>query len=140
MRYVIAYWSRFGNNERIAKHLAGLLGRKGEAVLVKAGTPGADKLPKADVYVFCAAAERFSISSPMKSLMKGLSSMDGKYAIINTHGLKFKSWLGRMDKLLKRSGLRKVAELDFVMGEGTDKGKGLPEGWEPRLAELAGKL
>jgi flavodoxin len=138
MRYAIIYWSRFGNNERIAQRLKELLRPKGDVDVYRAGSARA--MPRADVYVFCAAAERFGISAPMKSLMKGLSGMEGKYAIINTHALKFKSWLGRMDKLLSKSGLTKAAELDFVMGDGTDKGQGLPEGWESKLAELAGKL
>jgi len=141
MKYIIVYWSRFGNNKRIVDALEPMLAKKGTVTVVKAGTPEAAKLPPADVYIFSAAAEKFSIQTDMKKLMKGLRGMEGKkYAIINTHALKFKNWLGRMDKLLKKSGMTKVAEAAFYMGPGTDKGKGLGEGWEKQLEEFAGKL
>jgi flavodoxin len=139
MKYVVAYWSRFGNNKRIALKLEELLKQKGDVSLVVAGE--GVKLPDADVYVFSAAAERFSVNSEMKALMKGLSGMEGKkYAVINTHALGFHSWLGRMNKLLSKSGMAKVAELDFRVSGAVDKGEGLPAGWEGKLAEFAGKL
>jgi flavodoxin len=139
MKYVIAYWSRFGNNRKIALKLSELLKAKGDVVVVVAGE--CTKLPEADVYVFSAAAERFSVNSEMKKLMNGLSGMDGKkYAVINTHALGFHSWLGRMNKLLSKSGMAKVAELDFRVSGEVDKGEGLPAGWEKRLDEFAGKL
>jgi flavodoxin len=141
MKYAIIYWSRFGNNMKIVEKLELLLKPKGEVNIIKAGTPEAAKLPDADVYIFSAAAEKFSIQADMKKLMKSLRGMNGKkYAIINTHALKFKNWLGRMDKLLKNSGMTKVAEADFIMGDGTDKGNGLVDGWEKKLAGFAGKL
>ena len=141
MRYVIVYWSRFGNNKRIAEKLEELLKPKGEVKVLNAEKVGTAKLPDADVYIFSAAAERFTIATPMKKLMKSLRGMEGKrYAVINTHALGFKNWLGRMNKLLKNSGMSKAAELDFRMGPETDKGKGLADGWESRLAGFAGKL
>jgi len=139
MDYVIVYWSRYGNNTKIVERLEALLKPKGGVQVVKAGDGVA--LPSADVYVFSAAAERFSIQSDMKNLMSGLRGMEGKkYAIINTHALGIKNWLGRMDKLLSKSGMSKIAETDFRVGAGTDKGEGLPEGWEKKLEEFAGKL
>ncbi len=141
MRYVIVYWSRFGNNKAIVDRLETQLKPKGDVHVLKAGTPEAGKLPDADMYIFSAAAEKFSIQSDMKALMKALHDMGGKrYAIINTHALKFKDWLGRMDKLLKKSGMAKAAEVAFLMGPDTDKGKGLGEGWEKQLDEFAAKL
>jgi len=141
MKYAIVYWSRFGNNRKIAEHLAGVLEKKGTVEILTADKADARAMPAADVYIFSAAAEKFTIQSDMKKLMKNLGNMESrKYAIINTHALKFKSWLGRMDKLLAKSGMVKVAETDFVMGDGTDKGNGLPEGWEKRLDEFAGKI
>lgn len=139
MKYVIVYYSRYGNNKKIVEHLSHILMKKGQVQVLTADK--AEPLPPADVYVFSAAAERFSIQEDMKKLMKGLGGMEGKkYAIINTHALKFKSWLGRMDKLLSKSGMAKIAEIDFRMGAGTDKGNGLGEGWEKRLEEFAGKI
>lgn len=139
MKYAIIYYSRFGNNKKIVEHLAQILMKKGQVQVLTADKT--KSLPPADVYVFSAAAERFSIQSDMKTLMKNLIGMEGKkYAIINTHALKFKSWLGRMDKLLSKSGMAKIAEIDFRVGDGTKKGSGLAEGWEKRLEEFAGKL
>ena len=139
MKYVIIYWSRFGNNRKIVEHLAKALMPKGEVQTIVAA--GSVKLPQADVYVFSAAAERFSIQEDMKKLMFGLHGMEGKkYALINTHALGFKNWLGRMEKLLSKSSMAKIATIDFRVGQGTKEGNGLPEGWEKRLDEFAGKI
>ncbi|MFO7619051.1 MAG: hypothetical protein R6W91_05290 [Thermoplasmata archaeon] len=139
MRYIIVYWSRFGNNKRIADKLETILKTKGTVQVIKAAD--SVKLPDADVYIFSAAAEKFSIQSDMKKLMKRLRGMNGKrYAIINTHALKFKNWLGRMDKLLKKSSMQKIAEAAFLMGPDTDKGKGLGDGWEQELEKFALRL
>lgn len=139
MKYVIVYWSRFGNNRKIAARLEALLKPKGEIITLVAAD--SVKLPQADVYVFSAAAERFSIQEDMKKLMSGLRGMEGKkYALINTHALGFKSWLGRMNKLLAKSGLVKLAETDFRVGGGTKEGNGLPQGWEKKLEEFTNKI
>lgn len=139
MKYVIIYWSRFGNNRKIVEHLAKALMPRGEVQTVVAAD--SIKLPQADVYIFSAAAERFSIQQDMKKLMLGLRGMDGKkYVLINTHALGFKNWLGRMNKLLSKSGMTKLAETDFRVGQGTKEGSGLPEGWEKRLDDFAAKL
>ena len=139
MKYVIIYWTRHGNNKKIVDYLAGKL--QGDVKIIKAGTPEAGKLPDADIYIFSAAAEKFSIQADMKKLMKGLRNMEGKkYALINTHALKFKSWLGRMDKLLAKSGMTKISEIDFRMGDGTNEGNGLQEGWEAKLDTFCVKL
>ncbi len=141
MKYVIVYWSRFGNNRKLAEHLAIQLGKKGEVEILTPEKADPASMPMADLYVFSAAAEKFSIQSDMKKLMKNLMNLEGrKYAIINTHALGFKNWLGRMDKLLSKSNMAKVAEIDFRMGDGTDKGNGLPPDWEKRLDGFAAKL
>lgn len=141
MKYAIIYWSRYGNNRKIAEHLAKTLGKKGEVIVMTADKADPKALPAADIYVFSAAAEKFSIQSDMKKLMGNIRGLDGrKYAVINTHGLGFKNWLGRMNKLLSGSGMAKAAEIDFRVGEGTDKGNGLPPGWENKLDEFAAKL
>lgn len=141
MKYAIIYWSRFGNNRKIAEHLSKALEKKGTVEILTADRADPNALPAADIYIFSAAAEKFSIQSDMKKLMKSLRNMDGrKYAVINTHALGFKSWLGRMNKLLSKSGMAKAAEIDFRVGDGTDKGNGLPGGWEKRLDDFAAKL
>jgi hypothetical protein len=45
-----------------------------------------------------------------------------------------------MNKLLSKSGMVNIAEVDFRVGQGTKEGSGLPEGWEKRLDEFAGKI
>ena len=77
----------------------------------------------------------------MKKLMKALRNLEGRrYAAINTHGLGIGNGLGKMNRMLSKSGMAKVAEIDFRVGEGTDKGNGLPEGWEKTLDEFSGKI
>jgi len=141
VKYLVVYWSRFGNNRKLAEHLSKVLMRKGQVSLLTADRADPDALPNADVYVFSAASEKFSIQTDMKKLMKALKGFEGrKCAIINTHGLRWGNGLGKMRKMLSRSGLQVAAELDFRVGEGTDKGNGLPEGWEKRLEDFAAKL
>jgi len=141
MKYMIIYWSRYGNNRKIAEHLSKILGKRGAVEVLTADKADPNALPAADVYIFSAASEKFSIQDDMKKLMKALRNMEGrKCAIINTHGLGFGNGLGKMSRMLSKSGMAKVAEIDFRVGEGTDKGNGLPEGWEKRLDEFASKL
>jgi hypothetical protein len=63
-----------------------------------------------------------------------------KYGIINTHAMD-KNRLNKMEKLLSKKHMVKVADVDFkVAGNGTETGNGLTEGWEAKLDEFAGKL
>ena len=72
--------------------------------------------------------------------MKGLSRMEGKkYGIINTHGMK-KSRLVKMEQLLSKKKMEKIAEVDFQMGKDTQSGNGLTDNWEAKLGEFAQKL
>ena len=98
-------------------------------------------MPEANVYVFSAAAEQFSLQRDMKSFMKNLSRMDGKkYGIMNTHGLK-KDRLDKMEKILSKKNMVKLAGVEFhVEGDGVQTGNGLPSGWEAMVDEFAGKL
>ena len=85
--------------------------------------------------------EAFRIQVNMRRFMKGLSGMEGKkYGIINTHAMKSKNWLPKMEKMLVKKKMVKVAEVDFHMGDGTEQGSGLQEGWEAKLDGFAGKL
>ena len=136
MKYVIVYWSRYGNNKKIADYLAGKLGES--AQLIKAEK--SMELPDAETYIFSAASEKFSINSEMKKVMKAIQGKDGKkYGIINTHCMK-KSFLHKMDKLLKKSGMTKAAEVDFLMGKEVNDGKGLQDGWEQKLDAFVARL
>ena len=142
MKYVIVYFSRYGNGKKLVEHLSGKLKEKKGAVQVFTPTEAnPTAMPEANVYVFSAAAEQFSLQRDMKSFMKNLSRMDGKkYGIMNTHGLK-KDRLDKMEKILSKKNMVKLAGLEFrVQGDGVGTGNGLPSGWETVVEEFAGKL
>ncbi len=44
-----------------------------------------------------------------------------------------KNRLPKMDKLLSKKGMLKVAEVDFRVTGDSRSGNGLPEGWEKKL-------
>ena len=54
--------------------------------------------------------------------------------------MKKKNQLGKMEKLLSKKKMVKVASIDFQVGDGTEDGNGLPTGWEGKLDGFAGKL
>ena len=138
MKYVIIYWTRFGNNKRIVDYLAEKL--QGEVQIFKTDEADPAKMPDADYYVFSAAAEAFQLQKNMKMFMKNIENMGGKkYGIINTHNLK-KNWLKKMEKPLSKKNMVKVAEVDFRMEGDVDKADGLQEGWEAKLDEFCAKL
>ncbi len=141
MRCVIVYWSRYGNGKRIVKELTKMLKSKGSKVTVlnsKKTRP--NNFPDADMYIFSAPAEKFTIPKDMRKIMKGLKDMEYKrYGIINTHGMK-RNWLGKMEKWLSKKKMIKVAEIDFRMGDNTAKGEGLQDGWKNELKRFATKL
>jgi flavodoxin len=138
MKYVIVYWSRYGHNKKIAERLAKKLEGETRVLTTDEADPGA--LPEADLYVFSAAAEAFNLQSNMRSFMKKLEGMNGKkYGIINTHGMD-KNRLYKMEKLLSKKNMVKVADVDFKVGKDIKSGNALFEGWEAKLDEFAGKL
>lgn len=141
MRYVILYWSRYGNGERIVKELTKMLKSKGSKVAVlNAKETEPRNIPDADMYIFSAPAEKFTIPKDMRNMMKGLKGMEGKkYGMINTHGMK-RNWLGKMEKLLSKKKMIKVAEIDFRMGDNTEKGEGLRDGWVSELKSFVTKI
>jgi len=97
-------------------------------------------LPEADLYVFSAAAEAFSLQSNMKTFMKNLEGMNGKkYGIINTHGMD-KSRLSKMEKLLSRKDMIKVADVDFKIGKDIKSGNAFIGDWKSKLDDFAKKL
>lgn len=142
MKFVMVYWSRYGHNKQIINYLSEILSEKGHdaSVFTKEDSdPGF--LPDADVYIFSASAEAFRVQKHMRKFMKKLSGMQGKkFAIINTHAMKRKNWLKSMDRILSKKGMEKIAETDFIIGEGQDKGEGLQDGWKEKLEKFIEKI
>jgi flavodoxin len=136
------YWSRFGHNKKIVDCLKEKLDAKGHSTKVfKTDETDPASLPEADVYVFSAAAEAFRVQKDMRRFMKKLDGMnEKKYAIINTHAMKKKNWLKSMEKLLFKKNMKKVAEIDFHIGEGQDKGEGLCNDWQDRINDFVDTL
>jgi len=141
MKCVIVYFSRYGNGKKIVEHLAGTFQEKGaETQLLRVAEANPTAMPLADNYVFSAPAEGFNLQMDMRQFMKQLAGVEGrKYGIINTHAMN-KSRLAKMERLLSKKDMVKVAELDFKVVGDTKSGNGLPEGWEARVDEFAKKL
>jgi len=141
MKYVIVYWSRYGNGEKIVNYIAKKLnGKKADTKILKTNELDPKAMPNADLYVFSAPTEAFSIQRDMKIFMKNLEGMqDKKYAIINTHAMK-KSALSKMEKILYKKKMIKIADIDFKIGDGVKEGNGLPQGWQEKVDEFIAKL
>ena len=101
MKYVIVYWSRYGNGKKVVNHLSeNLKGKKAETQIFTTDEANPTAMPDADVYVFSTPTEAFNIQKNMRSFIKKLEGMEGKkYGIINTHGMK-KNSLHKMENLL----------------------------------------
>ena len=141
MKYVIVYWSRYGNGKKLVEHLAKILKKKrAETQIFTTDEANPAAMPPADLYVFSAPTEIHNLQKNMRSFMKHLKGMEGKkYGIINTYGLK-RNWLFKMEKLLSKKNMAKVAEADFHVKNDVQGGNGLPTGWETKIDEFAGKL
>lgn len=142
MKYVMIYWSRFGHNKQIVEYLDKKLTDNNHDVCVfKTDETNPTDLPDADVYVFSAAAEAFRLQRNMRVFMKKIKGLNGKkFAIINTHAMKKKNWLKGMDRILSKKGMVKLAEVDFRIGDGQEKGEGLHEGWQQKLDGFLEKI
>ena len=71
MKYAIVYWSRYGHNKKIVEYLAEKLKEKnGEIHIFTTGEADPTALPEADVYVFSAAAEVFTLQRNMRVFIK----------------------------------------------------------------------
>jgi flavodoxin len=141
MKCVMVYWSRYGNGKKLVDSLEVILEKKGvETQVFTTDEANPAAMPTADVYVFSAPAEAFNLQMNMRLFMKRLSGMDGKkYGIINTHGMK-KSRLSKMENLLSKKNMVKIAEVDFQVGKDARSGNGLLENWNAKLDEFAEKL
>ena len=141
MKYVIVYWSRYGNGKKIVDCLEGKLkAKKADVTVLKTDDADPSSMPDADIYVFSAPTEAFNLQRNMRSFMKNLTDMDGKkYGIINTHGMN-RNWLGKMEKLLNKKNMEMVSSVDFKVGKEANTGNGLMDGWETKVDEFASKL
>jgi flavodoxin len=141
MNYVIVFWSRYGNGKKVVNYLSEKLKEKGGGIqILKTDDADPTNLPKADLYIFSAPTEAFSIQRNMKKFMKNLKGMEErKYGLINTHGMK-KSVLHKMENLLSKKNMIKIAEVDFQIGKGANTGNGLSDDWESKIDEFAGKI
>ncbi len=142
MNCIIIYWSRYGHGKQIVENLVDRLEKNEiETSIHKPDDVDPKNIPEADLYVFSSPTEAFRIKSDMRKFMKKIEKLDGKkYGIINTHSMK-RNWLKSMDKILKKKGMKKLAEVDFQIGkEGAEKGEALPEGWERKLDNFARNL
>lgn len=141
MKYVMVYWSRYGHNKKLVESLEEMLKTKGSDIQIfstEQTTP--TSLPDADVYIFSAAAEKFTLQQHMRKFMKNLSGMDGKrYGIMNTHAMK-KNHLRKMEKLLSKKNMVKIAETDFQIGKNMSSGNAFLGDWQAKLGEFAKKL
>jgi flavodoxin len=141
MRYVIVYWSRYGNNKRIVDYVAQALKNRGaETQVFKTDEVDFSAFPQADVYIFSAPAEAFNLQRNMRKFLKNLQGLDGKkYGIINTHGMN-RNWLSTMEKLLSKKMMVKAASVEFHVGKDAQTGNALMEGWEEKLDEFVLKV
>ncbi len=141
MKGVIVYWSRYGNGKRVVNNLAGNFRKKGiDVSVLKTDRADPKHLPDADFYVFSSPTEAFRVQKNMRKFMKKLEGLENKrYGVINTHRMK-RNWLKSMNKALAKKKMIKVADLDFNVGDETESGNGLPEGWEMQLDEFVEKL
>ncbi len=141
MNYVIIYWSRYGNGKKIVDYLAVKLNEKAvKTQIFKTDEADPTAMPEADLYVFSAPTEAFNIQTNMRKFMKRLEGMEEKkYCVINTHGMK-KSCLPKMEKILSKKNMVKVAGVDFQVGKNAQTGNALMEDWEVKLDEFAKKL
>jgi len=141
MKYVIVYWSRYGNGKKIVDYLSENLKDKSKDIQVfKTDETDPTSMPEADYYIFSAPAEAFNLQRNMRSFMKKLEGMDGKkYGIINTHGMD-RNWLGKMEKLLNKKNMEKGASVDFKVSKEANTGNGLMDGWELKVDEFIKNL
>ena len=142
MNFVIVYSSRYGNGKKCVDVVTRQLKTKGQGVqVINAQDAGPAELPPADIYIFSAASEKFSLQTWMKKYLKKVPEMPGqKYALISTHAMDRTIGLNKMDKILTKKKMVKVGSIDFKVEGEVNKGLGLPEGYEAKLKSWANGL
>ncbi len=141
MNYAIIYWSRYGNGKKIVNYLESKLkSKKVEVNVLETVNADPTSMPESDIYIFSAPAEAFNLQKNMRIFMKNLEGMDGrKYGIINTHGMN-RNRLGKMEKLLNKKNMVKIASVDFKVGKEANTGNGLMDGWESKVDKFIDNL
>lgn len=141
MKYAIVYWSRYGNGKKIVEYLEEKLDDKNEeAEVFKTDEVDPAAMPEADVYIFSSPTEVFNVQRNMRKLMKKIEGMEEKkYAIINTHASD-KNWLPKMEKLLSKKNMVKLAGVDFKVGKDANTGNGLMDGWQEKIDDFVEKI
>lgn len=141
MDCIIIYWSRYGHGKKIVDHLSNKLDGMGfKTKVFKTDELEPNELPEGDIYVFSSPTEAFRIQKNMRSFIKKMDKMKGKkYGIINTHRMN-RNWLKSMARMLSKKNMKKIAEIDFKIGDEVETGNALPEGWKTELDEFADKL
>jgi flavodoxin len=141
MKYVIVYWSRYGNGKMVVEQLADKLKKKkAETTIMTTDEANPAALPEADMYIFSSPTEAFNVQRNMRSFMKKLESMDQKkYGIINTHGMD-RNLLNKMEKILSKKNMVMVAGVDFKVGKEGNTGNDLMDDWEKSLDAFIEKI
>jgi flavodoxin len=142
MKHVIVYWSRYGNGKKVVEHLSKILEEKGdETTILTTDQADPKSMPECDNYIFSAPTEMMNVQKNMRKFMKKLSGVeDCSCGIINTHETKGINWIGKMEKMVSKKGMKMIAGMDFEVGKGTKQAEGLPEGWEKDVEQFAEKL
>ena len=84
MKYVIVYWSRYGNGKKVVTHLAEKLKSKGaETQMFTTDEADPTSMPAADYYIFSAPAEVFNVQRNMRKFMKKLDRKNLIYSLRN---------------------------------------------------------
>ena len=138
MKFVIVYSSRYGNGKKCVDVVEKQLKTKGQGVqVINAQEAAPDKIPPADIYIFSAASEKFSLQTWMKKYIKSLPTMEGKkYALMSTHAMDRTIGLNKMEKILTtKKKMALVSKIDFKVEGDVNKGDGLPQGYEGKLKE-----
>ena len=99
MKYVIVYWSRYGNGKMLVTRLVETLKKKGaETELFTTDEVDPAAMSTADIYIFSAPAESFNLQENMRNFLEHIQGLEGKkYGIINTHWMR-KNKLAVMEK------------------------------------------
>jgi flavodoxin len=142
MKYVLIYWSRYGNGKKVVEHLSKILEGKGnETTILTTDQANPTSMPECDMYIFSAPTEMMNVQKNMRKFMKKLSGVENcNYGIINTHETPGKNWLTKMEKMLGKKGMKMTASLDFQIGKGAKEAESLPEEWETEVERFSEKL